>query len=499
MTNRQDSYRVAIGGILHETHSFAPTTTTLADFQQTWCVGSALVDALQDTRSGLGGMIDGLRQRSWQLLPTFYAAAMPAGIVEASAYQALLDQLHTQVARALPVDGLLLHLHGAMVTATTLDAETEITARMRQLVGQDVPIVVVLDMHGNINPALAEQADVLLAYDTNPHVDLHARGQEAVAVLDAILAHRIRPVTVVRNLPFLLAPQVTDTSELPLRALHARVREMEQDKRVIAISILGGFAYADTPWTGASVIVHTDDCPALATALADELSALLMAHKDSMIFQGLPPAQAVETACHTTGGPVILVDSADNIGGGTPGDGTDALQALLTAGVQEGTVVIADPQAVRACQRAGLGTQTTVTLGGKTDAWHGSPVTVTGTVMALSDGNHSCELQDHHFAAFYGNTLAMGDTVWFRVGGVNVVLTTRKTPPFDLAQLRGIGIVPERQKMIVVKAAVAYRTAYLPIATCVLEMDTAGLCSANLQRFPFRHVRRPMFPLDDNR
>ncbi len=486
-----------MGGILHETHGFAPTPTTLADFRQTWFEGSEIVEALQNTGSGLGGMMVGIRQRAWQVLPTFYSAAMPAGIVEGTTYQVLLDQLKVQLQKVLPVDGLLLHLHGAMVTETTLDAETEIVAHMRQIVGREIPIVVILDMHGNINPALAEQADVLLAYDTNPHIDLYQRGQEAVAILEDLLEGDIRPVTVVRNLPFLLAPQVTDTSELPLRALHARVQEMEQDEGVIAISVLGGFAYADTPWTGASVIVCTHDSPDLAESLADELGTLLQSHKDRMVFQALTPDQAVREALHCQSGPVILVDSADNIGGGTPGDGTDALKAMLAADVQEGTVVIADPEAVSECQRGGLGAQLTLWVGGKTDEFHGSPVEVTGEVMALSDGVYPCELQEHHFAAFYGATLDMGDTVWFRSRGVNIVLNARKTPPFDLAQLRGIGIVPEQQRMIAVKAAVAYRTAYLPIAAQVIEMDTAGLCSANMERFPYHHIRHPVFPLDE--
>ncbi len=496
MTDRSHTYRVAIGGILHETHGFAPTPTTLADFQQTWFAGPELVEALQGTSSGLGGMIAGLRQRSWPIVPTFYSAAMPAGIVEGTAYQVLLDSLRAQLAKAWPIDGLLLHLHGAMVTETTLDAETDIVANVRQVVGRDIPIVVILDMHGNINPALAEQADVLLAYDTNPHIDLHQRGLEAVTILADMLTEKIRPVTVVRNLPFLLAPQITDTSDLPLRALHARVRAMEQDERVIAISVLGGFAYADTPWTGASVIVCTDRNMDLAESLADELGALLASYRDQMVFQALPADQAVQAALQASAGPVILVDSADNIGGGTPGDGTDALRALLAAEVREGTVAIADPEAVKACQSAGVGAQATLRIGGKTDEFHGAPVEVTGEVMALSRGIYPCELQEHHFAAFYGSTLDMGDTAWFRAGGVNLVLNTRKTPPFDLAQLRGIGIVPEAQKMIAVKAAVAYRTAYLPIASQVIEMDTAGLCSANLNRFPYHHIRRPIFPLD---
>ncbi len=488
--------RIAIGGLLHETHGFAPTPTDLAAFQETWYAGKALVAALEGTRSCLGGMIEGLGREHWQLLPTFYAAAMPAGIVTTEAYKTLLGRLTSSLENILPIDGLLLHLHGAMMSETTWDAETDIADRVRRIVGPDVPIVMVLDMHGNVNPELAVHADVLLAYDTNPHIDLFARGLEAVAILKACLCGQIRPVVAVRHPRLLLAPQCTDTDELPLQALHARARALERDDRVIAISILGGFAYADTPWTGPSVIVVTDRETRLAEELADELDALFMSHQDTATFKGLPPSQAVEQALQSVSGPTILVDSADNIGGGSPGDGTEALQAMLAARVQEGTVALADPEAVALCHAAGKGARLTLTVGAKTDSWHGQPVTVTGKVMAVSDGIYPCELQEHHFAAFYGNTLNMGPTAWMRIEGINLVLNTRKTPPFDLAQLRGIGIEPESQKMIVVKAAVAYRTAYLPIAAHVIEMDTSGLCTSNLHRFPYQHLRRPVYPLD---
>lgn len=490
--------RIAIGGLLHETHGFAPTPTELADFRHTWYAGDALIAGLEDTRTCIGGMIEGIQQREdrWQLLPTFYAAAMPAGIVTAEAYEELLNQLAAGLEKALPVDGLLLHLHGAMISASAMDAETDIVQRLRQQTGPDVPILAVLDMHGNINPAMAEFADVLLAYDTTPHIDLHARGLELADLLDECLTGRLDPATVVRRPPLLLAPQLTDTQDMPLRALHARVREWEEADGVAAVSLLGGFAYADTPWTGPSVIAVTNDDLKLANEIADELCALFMEHRGAAAFRAMPPAQAVSAALNAETGPVILVDSADNIGGGTPGDGTEALAAMLAADVQEGAVVLADPEAVALCHAAGPGARLTLAMGGKTDELHGPTLEVTGRVMAVSDGDYPCELDEHHFAAFYGDTLDMGPTAWLRAGGVNIVLNTRKTPPFDLAQLRGIGVTPEDQQMIVVKAAVAYRTAYMPIAASVIEMDTAGLCTSNLERFEYTRLPRPVFPLD---
>ncbi len=490
--------RIAIGGIVHETHCFADGRTTHDDFrEQALHQGDAILEAMSGTRSGIGGMIEGASSRGWTLLPTLYGAAMPGGVVAEDAYQAMLRGLLERLAAAMPLDGVLLALHGAMVTEEQLDAESDILDRVRAVVGPDVPIVVELDMHGNISPRTVELADVLVAFDTNPHIDPHARGAEAAAIMERLLRGAIRPTAAIAQPPLLLAPQATGTADLPLRAVHQRAAEMEAEAAVICICVMGGFAYADTPCTGASVIVTTDGDPELARRYAQELIDLMMQHRHAALPQFLPPDAAVARALALPGGPIILVDSADNIGGGSPGDGTDALRAMLAAEVQEGAVALADREAVDVCWDAGAGAEVSLLVGGKTDRWHGEPVAVTGVVRALSDGVFACELPDNHFASFYGNTIRMGRTAWLRVRGINLVLTERKTPPFDLAQLRGVGVIPELQKLIVVKSAVAYRAAYLPIAAGVVEMDTAGLCTANLARFPYRYLRRPIFPLDE--
>jgi len=489
--------RIAIGGIIHETHGFAESRTTLADFQaQGLYTGEAILAALRGTRAGIGGMIAASEGYGWQLLPTLYGAAMPAGLVAEEAYQTMLRGLLDGLAAAMPLDGVLLALHGAMLTEARLDAESDILAHVRAVVGPHMPVVVELDMHGNISPRTVALADVLVAFDTNPHIDPHARGVEAAAIMEQLLRDAIHPTAAIAQPPLLLAPQATGTSDMPLRAVHARAAQLEATPEVICICVMGGFAYADTPDTGASIIVTTDGRPDLARRYADELADLLMQQRNAALPQLLPPDAAVAQALAMPGGPIILVDSADNIGGGTPGDGTDALRAMLAADVQAGTVVLADPVAVAACWQAGVGAVLRIAVGGKTDRWHGASVELAGAVRALSDGVFACELPDNHFAAFYGDTIRMGRTAWLRAGGVNVILTERKTPPFDLAQLRGVGVVPEQQKLIVVKSAVAYRAAYMPIAAGVVELDTAGLCSANLARFPYRRLRRPIFPLD---
>lgn len=489
--------RIAIGGILHETHTFMQRATTMDDFAgQSLHVGAELITAMRGSRSGIGGMIDRATEAGWQLLPTVYAAAMPGGAVTAAAYAELLGEMRARLEQSLPVDGVLLALHGAMVAEGELDAESDIVAQARALVGEDAPIVVLLDMHGNISPRLVDLADVLLAYDTNPHIDAYARGVEAAAIMTRLLRREVRPTPAIARPPLLLPAQNTGTAVPPLAPVHKRAAQIKARDEVICIAVMAGFAYADTPFTGPSIIVTTDGQPELAAAYANELSAMLYKLRHEAAPDFLEPAEAVSQAAGHEQGPVILVDSADNIGGGTPGDGTEALAAMLAQGVCEGAIVLADAQAVDFCWRAGLAAEVTLAIGGKADAWHGQPVNVTGTVRARSEGVFECEMPDNHFASFYGNTVQMGRCAWLRVAGVNILLTERKTPPLDLAQLRHIGIQPESQRIIVVKSAVAYRAAYMPIASAVIEMDTAGLCSANLARFPYRHLPRPLYPLD---
>ena len=185
---------------------------------------------------------------------------------------------------------------------------------------------------------------------------------------------------------------------------------------------MAGFAYADTPFTGPSIIVTTDGLPERAQVFASELSEILHRHRESALPRYLPPSEAVAEAKRYEIGPVILVDSADNIGGGTTGDGAEALAAMLAHDIRDGAVVLADPEAVAVCWEAGETAEVSLAVGGKVDDWHGQPVSVTGTVRALSDGTFKCELPDNHFAAFYGDTVHMGRSVWLRVEGVNILL-----------------------------------------------------------------------------
>lgn len=488
--------RIAVGGVVHETHTFAQPRTDLSQFHdEALFEGATLLQWAGGTRSAVAGFQDAARAVGWSLQPLLYASAPPGGTVTSAAFDTILARLVARLKAALPLDGIVLALHGAMVTDESLDAESTILERIRTVVGPDVPIVVELDMHGNIAPRTVELADVLVAFDTNPHIDAYERAQEAVDLLRRLIARQIRPTAALVQPPLILVPQATGTDALPLRAVHQRAAELRADPRVLSICIMGGFAYADTPWTGPSVIVTTDDDLPQAQALATELARLLEAQSRVALPFFLPALDAVALALREPRGPVILTDSADNVGGGAPGDGTDALRAMLELGAS-GALVINDSVAVQACVAAGEGSRVTLSVGGKTDRLHGEPVTLHGVVRHLSDGSFPYELANNHHATFGGGRVEMGPSAWLRAGGIELLLTSRKTAPFDLAQLRGMGIVPEAQQMIVVKSAVAYHAAYGPIATRVIEMSTRGLCPPALDQFSYRHLRRPVWPLD---
>jgi microcystin degradation protein MlrC len=486
-------YRIAAGGILHETNTFAPALTGLESFEQMGIDRGKAVLRHAGARSALGGILEGLESAGMEVVPLLYASAMPSGTVGAQAYHSLLSGLLGTLENALPVDGVVLALHGAMVAESQADCEGEILRMVRSLVS--CPVVATLDMHGNASPEMVWNADVLVAFNSNPHLDARERGLEAVELLAGILSGGIRPVSALVRPPLLLSALATWTERKPLSAVHAAAARYNQDPRVMNVSVMGGFAYADTPYSGASLIVTTDGDRQLAQGIASELAGIAWEHREAALDRGLPPEQAVREALASSLRPVILADAGDNVGGGTPGDGTVLLQALLAAGSQEAVVTIADAEAAAQAHAAGEGTVLETLVGGKTDGLHGAPVRVRGLVEKLTDGQFEITGRDH-FANLYGERVNMGPCAVLRCGGVRILITTRKTPPGDLNQLRSVGIEPAQQNILVVKSAVAFRGAYEPVAGRIIEVDTQGLCSSDLSRFEYRRIPRPVYPLD---
>ncbi len=488
-------YRIATGGILHETHTFAPTLTDLGAFEQIGVEQGPGLFKHKGSQSALGGILDGLTQDNFEIVPLLYASAMPAGTVRADTFRSLITRFLNLLEAALPVDGVVLSLHGAMVSEDQLDCEGEILEKVRSLIGEHCPLLSTLDMHGNASPKMVEACDVLVAFNCNPHIDAYARGREAVDLLTRMLNKEIQPTSAIAHPPLLLNALNTWTERPPLSLVHQAAVKFRSDENVLNISVMGGFAYADTPWSGVSVIVTTNNDARLAHDIAQELAHVAWDQREAALHKGYSPSEAVRKAMASALPPVILADVGDNVGGGTPGDGTILLTHLLEANAQDAVLVIADAEAAAQAHAAGEGRDISLKLGGKQDGWHGKPVQIQGNIEKISDGHFTISGKDH-FANLYGNHVNMGASAVVRCGGVRILITTRKTPPGDLNQLRSQGIEPLQQKIIVVKSAVAFRGAYEAVAGEIWEVNTPGLCSSDLSRFTYKNVPRPIYPLD---
>jgi microcystin degradation protein MlrC len=439
----------------------------------------------------MGGFLTATQDLGVDLETLIFAGALPSPTVSADAYQYIRERLLTRLRAALPVDGILLALHGAMVAEGVDDAEADLVGCVRAIAGREVPVVCTLDLHANVSEELFRVAGVLIAYDTYPHVDIYERGVEAVHVIRH-LAHGEAVASAFRKLPLLTAPQSQSTEDEPMRSVMGLVHEWERDSRVLSISLCPGYPYSDVARLGFAIAVYTRGDRLLAESIADELAATLWARRAEFAVSNLSPAEAVQNAMASVETPVILVDAADNIGGGTPGDGTALLAELLRQDAHGAVVTIADAEAVRSCLAAGVGAAVRLSVGGKYDRNHGYPVDVEGYVRLLSDGVY------HHAGSYMtGLRVEMGRTAVVRVRGVEIVVMEHKAMPFDAQQLLSLGIDPARQRIIVVKSAIAWKTAYGAIARRVITVDTPGLCTGNLSAIPYVRRPRPVFPLDE--
>jgi microcystin degradation protein MlrC len=507
------AHRVAVAQISHETNVFSAVKTDLAAFRASGVhLGSEALDVGQDTNTEMGGFIAGAAARGFDLVPLVAVWATPSGIVTAEAIEHLAGLLAEGLRQAMadaPLDGVLLALHGAMVTEVDDDGEGYILQTVRDIVGSDMPVVATLDLHANVSARMVRLADVLVGYDTYPHVDMAERAEEACGILARLLRRDVRPTAALRKPPMLPTSQRMTTGRMPMRALIERAHAMEEDPRVLNVTVSGGFPAGDVVDAGFGVIVTTDDDPELAGRLADELAAEAWNLRDGFLggvssfehaaelIRALDSEADVEMP---VSGPLVLVDIGDNPWTGGPGDSAELVRFLFAEQVHGAAVaLICDPAVVRAAVTAGPGGEVAVELGGKTDRLHGDPLPVRAQVKLLSDGRY---MNDGPMMA--GITVDLGPTALLlcepgdgsTAPPVEVLVTTRAETPIDLNVFRCHGIEPSRRRVLGLKGKGHFRAAFEPIARRVVLVEGPGITGADLSRLTFRNVRRPIWPLD---
>ena len=460
--------RIGLGGVWHETNTYSANPTTLADFEAFELLeGDAIVDRHTGTGTVLGGMLD---TPTFEPVPLFTAGAWPAGRVTAAAFDALCTRFRAALWKAGRLDGVLLNLHGAMVADGEDDVEWAVVKVVRGTVGDDVPVVAVFDLHGNPSPKMTGLCDAAVVYNTYPHVDMRECGQEAAQIIGELVDGATSYRTVMRKLPVLISPVAQGTDDPPMRDLQARARELEQSAGIRRVALFPGFPYSDVTRAGFSVVItYRDGFERQALDAAAELAGTVERHDWRLTRPG--PSEAVRQAIRSAERPVILADVADNIGGGSPGDGTALLAELLAQRTTGAVVSIADAAVAREAARVGAGAMLDARVGGKTDRRHGDPVQIRGTVLRVSDGRYRSE-----GTWMTGQQFSMGATAVVQVDGVTLVVMERPTPPFHREQLTSLGIEPAQAGIIVAKGAIAWRAAFGDVARRIIEVDTPGIC-----------------------
>jgi microcystin degradation protein MlrC len=483
--------RIAVGGFLHETNTFAPTKARYDDFVHgggwpAMSQGAKLLEKMRNINVGMAGFVPAAEAEGWELVPTIWCAASPSAHVTRDAYERVAKTMVDGIAAAGQLDAVYLDLHGAMVTEHLDDGEGEILARVRKVIGKDLPLVASLDLHANVTPQMVEHADALIAYRTYPHVDMADTGRAAAKHLALLLRSKQRFARAFRQLPFLIPISWQCTNDQPTKGIYHKLAAL-QSETVPTLSFAPGFPAADFPDCGPSIFAY-GRTQADADAAADELAKLIIGHESDFDGRIYTPDEgvrhAMELAKHASK-PVVIADTQDNPGAGGDSDTTGMLRALVRNAAKRAAIgVIYDPQSAKAAHAAGVGATVTLALGGKSGIPGDAPYKETFIVDKLSNGQFVAP------GPYYGGRdMDMGPSAALRIGDVRVVVSSHKAQLADQAMYRYVGIEPTEQSILVNKSSVHFRADFEPIGEKLIICAAPGAMPADTAALPWTRLR----------
>jgi microcystin degradation protein MlrC len=483
--------RIAVGGFLHETNTFAPTKAGYDDFVHgggwpAMAIGADVLKVMRNINVGLAGFVELAEANGWELVPTISCAASPSAHVTRDAYERVAKVMIDGIKAAGPLDAVYLDLHGAMVTEHLDDGEGEILARVRRVIGNDIPLVVSLDLHANVTPQMVEHADALIAYRTYPHVDMADTGRAAADHLAMLLRTRKRLAKAFRQLPFLIPISWQCTSDPPCKTIYQRLAALESEA-VPTLSFAPGFPAADFFYCGPSVFAY-GRTQADADAAADEMTKLIVSRENDFDGRIFTPDEgvryAMDLAPHARK-PIVIADTQDNPGAGGDSDTTGMLRALVRNNATRAAIgVIYDPVSAKAAHAAGVGATVTLALGGRSGIPGDAPYKETFIVENLSDGQFVAS------GPYYGGRdMDMGPSAALRIGDVRVVVSSHRAQLADQSMYRYVGIEPSEQSILVNKSSVHFRADFEPIAAKLIICAAPGAMPADTAALPWTRLR----------
>jgi microcystin degradation protein MlrC len=489
--------RIAIGQLWQETNTFNPLPTTRDDFESFGVLrGEQLIEEMADTNE-LGGFIQSLRQ--WPERPEIRGLvrlpAWPSGRATAATFDWLRSELLNAVERSLPVDGMLLALHGALVAEEHFDVEGEILAAIRALIGTAVPMVATLDLHAHVTPKMAAAVDALVLYHTAPHVDVFETGQRGAAVLRRILIDGARPVTALATIPCVLPAERANTEAACGVSvdLKRQLRSLESRQEVLAAGLATVQPWLDVPQLGSAAVVTTDDQPQVAETLCRELAAELWRRREEYLPELFSIEEAIARAFANGEGLVVLSDAADATTSGSPGDSVWVLQELLKYKWHRPVLVpVVAPQIVQAAERLGVGQRWTGSIGGERDTRFGFKMQLSADVERIFDARFV--LNGH-----LGRNLAidMGRSAVLQSGQIRIIATSRSGPHFAPELFQAAGFDPFSAAVVVAKSPAGFRAVYSARAAAIYCVRAPGCAPSDFWNYEYREIQRPLWPWDE--
>ena len=490
--------RIAVGGFMHESNSFVPGHTDYDKYasgttdRPPLSRGNELFERLSDISCSSAGFFRVAREAGHELVPTVWASTLAGPQVTDDAYERIAGELVGALSRALPVDGVYLDLHGAMVADSFEDGEGELLRRVRAAVGDQVPVVISLDYHCNFTATMARHCDAVCAYQTYPHIDQVETGERAARALNILLARGARTHSEVRKLPFLLPLNFQSTLVAPTSEVIAKVEsaESEESGGILSAAYLAGFPPADLFECGPAVVVHGFDAAAVRAA-ADLLVHDIAVREPEFAEPLYEPAAAVRKALDICTSddyrrqPVVIADTQDNPGAGGSGDTTGMLEALVAEGAAGAVLgVLCDPQAAQAAHHAGVGATIDLALGGKVPIPQVRPYAARFEVSALGNGQYIANAP-----GAVGRQMDMGSCALLTVHGVDVVVSSKRIQARERGWLAHLGIDATTRNIIVVKSTCHFRADFEPIAETVLIAIAPGGHIGDPARYPYQRLR----------
>jgi microcystin degradation protein MlrC len=488
------TFQIGIVGIYHESNTFLGNSTEWEDFERGHLLtGNHIIEEYRNAYHEIGGVVEVLsKEVDVNLIPIFYAEATPGGKISTRASGKLLRNLEDFLVKAGHLDGLMVLPHGAAVSEDYPDFDGKWLRLVRDLVGENVPIVGTIDPHCNLSDEMAAAVNALIAYKTNPHIDQRQTGREAALLLLGMLRREHRPVMVAVQTQVAISIEMQHTGSEPCLSLYRLAEEIATQPSVLSVSIVLGFPYADVYEMGSSIIVVTDDDTSEAARLAGRLKSYLETHHG--MFSGKKIGlRELPVLVSKAEKPLLLLDMGDNVGGGSPGDSTFMLDFLEDCDFGKGFMCIYDPEVVDLFSQVCAGDSLSVQIGGKTDRLHGNPVSVTAELRAIVDGKFS------EFAPRHGGQVSfdMGLTAIVHTNKDNtIMLTSRRIVPFSLQQLLSFGLDPCSYQLIVAKGVHAPLAAYMTVCNDLIRVNTPGITTADVASLCFTNRRKPLFPFE---